>query len=222
MRFRIDLKIFLFLLLFIVTKQIETYAWLMLFAVLHELGHLIAGVCLKLKPDKLEIIPLGVSISFKLTTKDFNKKIKRGNWLEVKKLIVAIAGPLTNGLIILVAYFLPIALVTKLMIVYTNLLIIFFNLLPIYPLDGGRIVKGILHIFLGLMVARKLTNEIAIISTIILTAVASIAILVYQNIAIFMIVMYLWFLVIKENRIYREREKLYERISSEETGNSVS
>lgn len=216
MKFRIDLKIFLFLLLFILTKQIETYAWLMLFALLHELGHLLAGLCLKLKPEKMEIIPLGVSISFGLTTKDFNKKIKRGNWLEVKKIMVALAGPLTNVLIIMVAYYLPINLMTQLMIIYTNLLIIFFNLLPIYPLDGGRIFKGILHIFLGLKVARKLTNETAIISTIIVTAIASIAILIYQNIAIFLIVMYLWYLVIRENKVYRERERLYQMI--EENG----
>lgn len=42
MRFRIDLKIFGFLILFYFTKQIEIYSLMMLFCFLHELGHLIS------------------------------------------------------------------------------------------------------------------------------------------------------------------------------------
>ncbi len=44
MRFRIDLKIFLFIILFYCTKQIEVYAMIMFFAILHELGHLVARI----------------------------------------------------------------------------------------------------------------------------------------------------------------------------------
>lgn len=44
MRFRIDLKIFLFLILFYFTKQIETYVIIIVFAIIHELGHLMAGL----------------------------------------------------------------------------------------------------------------------------------------------------------------------------------
>ncbi len=36
MRFRIDLKIFIFILLFYITKQIESYGMIMFFAILHE------------------------------------------------------------------------------------------------------------------------------------------------------------------------------------------
>ena len=42
MRFRIDLKIFVFLILFYLTKQIEIYAMVMFFCIIHELGHLAA------------------------------------------------------------------------------------------------------------------------------------------------------------------------------------
>ena len=37
-------------------------------------------------------------------------------------------------------------LINKQDAVYSNILILLFNLLPIYPLDGGRILKYILHI----------------------------------------------------------------------------
>ena len=58
MKFRIDLKIFAFLVLFYFTKQIEIYALIMIFAVIHELSHLLMGIILGFKPDSIELIPL--------------------------------------------------------------------------------------------------------------------------------------------------------------------
>lgn len=60
MRFRIDLKIFIFIILFYFTKQIEIYALIMLFAIIHELAHLLTGILLGFKPDKLELIPVRI------------------------------------------------------------------------------------------------------------------------------------------------------------------
>ena len=102
MRIRINLKIFLFVLIFILTKQIKIYGILMLFAFIHELGHMIAGILLGFKPEKLEIMPYGVSVGFNIKCKDYNKKIKNGNMLAIKKLIIALAGPLTNFIITII------------------------------------------------------------------------------------------------------------------------
>lgn len=44
MSIKIDLRIFLFGILFLLTKQIEIYAILMIFAFLHELGHLFSRI----------------------------------------------------------------------------------------------------------------------------------------------------------------------------------
>ena len=84
MKFKIDLKIFIFLIIFLLTRQIEVYATIMFFAIIHELGHLLAGVLLGMKPEKMEIKPYGISISFKILYDDYNKKIKHGNLLEIK------------------------------------------------------------------------------------------------------------------------------------------
>lgn len=54
MRFRIDLKIFIIIILFYLTKQIQIYALIMIFALIHELAHLLAGILIKMKPEKLE------------------------------------------------------------------------------------------------------------------------------------------------------------------------
>lgn len=47
MSIKVDLKIFLFAVLFWLTKQIEIYASLMLFAFVHELGHLVCGLAMR-------------------------------------------------------------------------------------------------------------------------------------------------------------------------------
>ena len=207
MRFRIDLKIFIFLIIFYFTKQIEIYAMIMLFALIHELGHLTAGLLLGMKPEKIEIMPFGVSIAFKIKVEEYNKKIKKGNMLEIKKILVALAGPIINFILIIISSNIKMDIFKSIMIIYTNFLIMIFNLLPIYPLDGGRILKGILHINFGMKKSEFYTNLISKIMVAIITAASSILILYIHNIAIFLIDIYLWYLVIKEDRIYIKRQK---------------
>ena len=217
MRFRIDLKIFIFLILFYFTKQIQIYAMIMIFVIIHELGHLLAGILMGMKPEKIEITPFGVSISFKIKVNEYNKKIRNGNLLEIKKIIVALAGPITNFIIILIASNSKLDLIKSMLIIYTNFLIMIFNLLPIYPLDGGRVVKGILHIIFGKRKSEKYINTISKITIIIITAISSILILYIHNISIFLINMYLWYLVIKEDLKYKKREEIYKKILENNT-----
>ena len=212
MRFRIDLKIFIFFILFYFTKQIEIYEYIMIFALIHELGHLIAGLLMGMKPEKIELMPFGVSISFKIKVEEYNKKIKKGNILELKKIIVALAGPITNLIIIFLIDQLNINILKSLTIIYTNLIIMIFNLLPIYPLDGGRILKGFLHINFGKRKSEKYINIISKITLIIITSITSIVILYIHNISIVLINIYLLFLVIKEEIKYKKREDIYKKI----------
>ena len=215
MKFRIDLKIFLFVLLFFITNQIKIYAMIMVFAIIHELGHLLAGILLGMQPDKLEINPFGVSIDFNIKRKDYMRKIKKGNLLELKKILVAFAGPFVNGIIILILCFIHISPYDKMLMIFSNLTLILFNILPIYPLDGGRIVKGILYLLKGKQKAEEYIYHISHITLILLTAIGSIGILFINNIAIFLVIIFLWVLQLREDKIYKNRKVLYEIINKE-------
>ncbi len=209
MRLKLDLKIFLIIFLFLLTNQIELYSIMMICAVLHEFGHLFAGILLKLKPEKMEVIPIGVRIVFKLNTKDFNKKIGESNVYELKKIIVAFAGPLTNFVLIYIVSKLDIDIIQKINFVYANFLLVIVNLLPIFPLDGGRILYGIIRLFCGKQKAEKAMNIVSIVMLFFVTIVGIIAFFYNRNIAIFLFLLYIFFLVLNENKKFKNRKMIY-------------
>lgn len=212
----INLKIFLFAILFYFTRQIDIYAILMIFALLHEMGHLIFGIILGFKPKALKVMPLGVCVEFSIICNDYNKKIKKGNMLAIKKMIIAIAGPITNFIIICICIVLKkyVNILVYRKIVYANLLILIFNLLPIFPLDGGRILKAIIHILKGKEKAFEYVNFISNVTMITITMLSSVAIYYYKNIAILFIIIYLWGMRIMENKKYNIKKRIYKIIQN--------
>ena len=225
MSIKLDLKIFLFLFLFLLTSQLEMYLLLMLFAIIHELGHLAAGLILKFKPEEIKLTPVGLQIQFKVSDEEY--KLNNVKSYTIKKAIIALAGPLTN--FIIATIMIAIAQINIdlqytyifSLIVYSNLLIAMFNLIPIYPMDGGRVVKEILSIILGKTKAYKITYMISKTVLILLTAAASIAILYIHNIAILIIIAYLWYLEIAEIRKYNRRKNIEKLLRSLENKESL-
>lgn len=199
MKIKINLQIFAFAIIFYLTKQIRIYTILMLFAFIHELGHLIAGVSLGLKVKNINIMPFGVSINFE----DYS------NRYVIKKIIIAMAGPLINLIIVI----LGICNEWEEDIIYSNVLIGMFNLIPLYPLDGGRILKCIVQLTSNSKEAEIITYKLSNTLIIILTIISSIVILLVQNIGVLMILGYLWMLVIQENKRYKLKMKIYRLLS---------
>ena len=202
MRIKINLQIFIFAIIFYFTKQIRIYTILMLFAFIHELGHLVTGVILGLKVKNVNIMPFGVSINFE----DYSNKY------IIKKIIIAVAGPIINLAIVILAIYNE----WGEDIIYANMLIGMFNLIPLYPLDGGRIMKYVVNIISNSKEADDLTYKLSNILIVILTLISSVGILLIQNIGIILILGYLWIMVIQENKKYRLKMKIYKLISENE------
>lgn len=209
---KINLNIFLFALLFFITSQFEIYTLVMLFALFHELGHLLCGIIMGFEVENLKIMPLGFSVEFKPKIIDYNKKVLKSNSLTLKKILINIAGPFVNVVIILVACLMNL----NQNIIYSNLIILIVNLIPIYPLDGGRISKNILKLLVGNKKAYKYTNIISNIFVIIIGLVFSIAIYYYKNIAIFFAIIFILVLILNENKRYNTYKKIYKIIDNNE------
>lgn len=211
MQIKINLKIFIFIIIFCLTRQIEMYGLLMIFAFFHELGHLLTGVILGFRPQSLSINPVGLSVSFRIKAEDYNEKVKNGNMLALKQLCIALGGPAVNFILVILfmVFNLKIFNISREFVIYSNILIGLFNLIPIYPLDGGRVLKNLLHILDGLKNSYIYINMISNISVIILTIFSSIIIVYLKNVSIIIILAYLWYLVLNENKMFIQKMKMY-------------
>lgn len=202
----INIEIFLFIIIFIITKQIDIYAIFIISTLIHEISHALTGIALGLKLRKFCIIPFGFNIAFE-ETGSYKTNTK-------KQLIIAIAGPFTNLCIMILAIIFNL----HSNIIYANLIIAVFNLIPIYPLDGGRILKSILKMKLNHQQINYIVNKTSKITIIILTAAASILILYIKNIVILFVLAYLWYIVIRENKRYNLIKRVYAIIGNENVG----
>jgi len=200
MKLKINILVILLIILFCITKQINMYIILMAFVLIHELAHIAVGKILKLEIDYIELMPFGVSVKFRnnfysyyLEGYEYKKEISC-----IKNILVAIAGPLLN---IIIAFIIGICNISIYdfsteNLVYINILISIFNLLPIYPLDGGRILEAILNLYINPIRTREIISKTTKWVMICLTLIASILVLYLQNIWIFLVVLYMWFGVI--------------------------
>lgn len=196
----INIEIILFIILFIVTKQIGLYALFILFVLLHEICHMIVGMGLGFKSKKISIMPFGFKIEFEEIDSDKN--------IEQKKIAIASAGPAVNLVIIAIATIYKL----DINIINTNLIIALFNLIPIYPLDGGRILKSVLNMKLENYRAYRIVNRVSNISIITITALTSVLVLYIKNISIIFVLAYLWYVVIRENKKYNIIKSVYNLI----------
>lgn len=119
-------KFFLFFLLIIIlTGNFNYFIPYFLLLLIHELGHAITGIILGYKLNKIIFYPLGGITVFNIP---INIPIKN-------ELLILIMGPIMQ----IIGYLLLVNIYPFITIYHYTILI--FNLLPIYPLDGGKIMN---------------------------------------------------------------------------------
>ncbi|MCI8546119.1 MAG: hypothetical protein HFJ44_02690 [Clostridia bacterium] len=199
MKAKVDLKIFFILLLYTLTQKVEIFTITFIFIILHEIGHIVSGILLGLKINKLQLNIAGISLEFK----NYGKERKINN------IIIDLAGPLINLISAIIGIFIKLEI-----IIYVNAMLFIINMLPIYPLDGGRILKNILLYKNTYKQTIKTMETISKYTLIILSIFASILILSFKNISIFILVIYLWGIYIKERHKNQLIKRVYQTIEN--------
>lgn len=157
--------------------------------IIHELGHLTMAVYYKWNLDKIAVYPFGGCVKF---NERLTKPLK-------EEFLILLSGPLAQMIFFLFVSFLEM----NGLITYRNFLLfksyhytlLIFNLLPIYPLDGGKI----LNIFLNAMFPYKKGNKLVIIISFILLIGS---VFLYQNINFVLMAI----LLLSELFIYLKRQ----------------
>ncbi|MBM7578823.1 site-2 protease family protein [Jeotgalibacillus terrae] len=120
-----------------ISGQFHSFFILFILVLAHEAAHGIAAVFFKWQVKSLTLLPFGGHLEVKGI---LNKPV-------TEEAVVALSGPFFHLLvhICLIYSHLPFAYTEEL--IHLNLQLLFFNLLPVWPLDGGRILSCIINLF---------------------------------------------------------------------------
>ena len=181
---------YVFIVISILTASYKIFFIISTLIIIHELGHFLSAKVLGIETDKIYLYPLGGISKINMS---LNESV-------LKEFIILIMGPIFQN----IAYiFLLLIINDNEIVTRYHLGILVFNLLPIYPLDGGKL----LNLIFTCIIPYKLSYKIIII----ISYIINIIILFSNNkLSINMILTYIVLIILikkeqnKENLIYNK------------------
>ena len=132
----------------------------------HELMHMLAAVLMGYSVTSLELLPFGSSA------------VIEGLYEEAPhaELLIALAGPASNVLMVMtlttLKAYVDLNFPEQERFVQTNLQLALFNLLPLWPMDGGRVLRSTLSRIMSLGRATRVAAALGVLGGIALAASA--------------------------------------------------
>jgi stage IV sporulation protein FB len=169
--------------------------------ILHEYGHLFVAKSLGYETDGIIFNVYGAGL-------------KSNNFYKRRDdILISIAGPIVNVLLMIVIvclwWIVPTTYVFSLEFLKANIVVLVFNLLPVYPLDGGRILFAILNNKTKRNRLLKINNTICFVLGIVFITLFFISIFLTPNINLLFVGMFL-----SINGIIFDNNKYYEKIKA--------
>lgn len=149
---------FVLVLSFATLLDVNSLMRLLLFSGIHELAHLLMLVLCGGKPDSLTFSFYGLALKY-------SSRLSR-----TKELLIILSGPAVNLILYLILKD------------DTNLILFFLNTLPIYPLDGGRILN---------LYSYRISNLISKVFLILIMVLSFYMIIEYKSFSMLLIAVYL-------------------------------
>lgn len=143
-----------------------------LIMIIHELGHGLVASFLKVKTEDILISPIGGLARFAYLPKT--------PWKEI---LIALGGPVVNLLVAGILFGIAHSMDEQAgffhprfwrlegepdflrYLFQINLVILLLNVLPIYPLDGGRVLRALLSIWLSRTVATRIASGLGLVAS---------------------------------------------------------
>ena len=197
-----------------ITGQIFTFVIYTLTALIHELGHSVVANSLGYQLNKITLMPYGAVVSGQIEGLNFNDEVK-----------IALVGPFINiaiGLIFVASWWIfPQTYAYTDVVAFANFSMAIINLLPVFPLDGGRVLMASLGVALGNEKATKICTVTGFLTSIGLIVLFIIGVFNgIINISILFFSLFVFFGVIgkaKENKYV----KIYVGLSKEKLSHGV-
>lgn len=137
--FKIHSLTYITALIFVLIGYFKFYLSFMLVLLIHELGHITMSLVFKWHIKKIVVLPLGLLLKFE---DNLNKPL-------IEELIISISGIIFQLIFIM--------LIHNDYLVLSGNIILIFNILPIYPLDGSKIINVLINIITNFKTSYFLT-----------------------------------------------------------------
>lgn len=165
-------------------------------ALLHECGHIFCASRMGFVCEKISLMPYGAAAT--CDTEGIS---------AVDEIKLALAGPAVNALIMVATaglwWFLPEAYAYTDTVFNASAVMLVINLMPAYPLDGGRVARCVMKLFLPL---RAAVVTLRVLSVVLAAVLVVLFFTVYQNITMITLAVFLCFSAF-------EKEPLLSRIN---------
>ena len=152
--FKIHPLTYITALIFILVGYFKFYLNFMLILFIHELGHVTLSLIFKWHIKSIILFPLGILLKFE---DSLNKPL-------IEEFIISISG--------IIFQLIFISFIHNYYLVISSNIILIFNILPIYPLDGAKVINIILNKITNFKTSYFLTLQISFITIIILISLS--------------------------------------------------